>query len=419
MMKKIFSFFGGLIICIICISCAENQASKNDTPSYKKVRKRPLQNSDTHFAQVGKIDTMVQNFMQYWSLKGVSLAIVKDEKLIYAKGFGYADEAKKEIVTPHHLFRIASVSKLITAVAVMKLVEEHKLKLTDKVFGQQGILNEYKEAKDPRALQIEVQHLLTHTGGWKNKFRTDPMFIPLEIAEYMKVKPPINLDIITRFMLSQKMIAQPGTFFDYSNFGYCLLGKVIERISGMDYENFVKQKIFKSLEINQIHLGKNFITHKAPTEVSYYEHFGAKSRPAFDGTNHITRPYGIDIETLGAAGGWIASPKELLKFLNYIDGFAEKEDIISPQTLALMTSQQDSTRTIGWRNCKEDIWLRTGSLVGTQTVLARQQDGFSWVIVSNTSTWRAHRFSYDLLAFMKKVIKSVPNKANEDLFDYQ
>ncbi len=411
-----FMLFVGLIPMVFSLcACAENQAITKPI-----VRKPYLLNHHSDSLGSGKIDTLVQAFMKQWSLKGVSIAISVHEKLAYAKGFGFADVATNEEVTPHHLFRIASISKLITATAVMKMIEENKLKLTDKVFGEGGILNEYTQIKDARALQIEVKHLLMHTSGWKNKFRTDPMFIPLEIAEAMKVKPPISLDMITKFMLSQKMMAEAGTFFDYSNFGYCLLGRIIERKTGKNYEGFIKTEVLNPLEINDIQLAKNYLKNKAPLETTYYEHFGAKARPAFDGLeDKISRPYGIDIETLAPAGGWIATPKDLLKFLTHIDGFPQKKDILSLKTIEQMTNQQDSTRTIGWRACNEEIWLRTGSLVGTQAVMARQKNGISWVFVSNTSSWRAHRFSYDITLLMKKIIAKKMALKKENLFDYQ
>jgi CubicO group peptidase (beta-lactamase class C family) len=411
------AFLLPLLLMVLLCSCTENQATQASREH--NVTKPYLLNQHSDTLGIGKIDTLIEGFMKAWQLKGVSVAIVKDEKLVYAKAFGYADTEAKEKVTPHHLFRVASISKLITAVAVMKLVEEGKIGLKDKVFGEKGILNEYKNIKDKRALDIEIRHLLTHTSGWKNKFRTDPMFIPLEIAEAMKAKPPINLDIITQFMLSQKMMAEAGTFFDYSNFGYCLLGHIIERKTGVEYENFIKEEIFNPLKIKEIALAKNYKNSKAPLEVTYYEHQGVKPRPAFDGSREATsRPYGIDIETLSAAGGWTASPRDLLKLITAIDDFPQRKDFLSSKTIRLMT-KADSLKTIGWRTCKEDIWLRTGSLVGTQAVLARQKDGMSWVFVANTSSWRAHRFSYDIMLLMKKILAKKPKWKQEDLFDYQ
>ena len=415
---RIILFLASLFASLsLLVACTENQA--NEVTTKPIIRKPYLLNQHSDTLGTGKIDTLIEDFMKTWQLKGVSVAICKDEKLVYAKGFGYADAETAEKTTPHHLFRVASVSKLITAVAIMKLVEEGKLSLSEKVFGEEGILNEYKQIKDKRALGIEVQHLLTHTSGWKNKFRTDPMFIPLEISEAMKTKPPINLDLITQFMLSQKMLAEAGTVFDYSNFGYCLLGRIIERKTGIDYESYLKGNIFNFLGIREIQLSKNYKKNKQPLEVSYYEHQGVKSRPAFDGTQEqISRPYGIDIETLAAAGGWAATSRDLLKLLNVIDGFPQRKDFLSAQTIGLMT-KQDSLRTIGWRTCKEDIWLRTGSLVGTQAVLARQKDGTNWIFVTNTSSWRAHRFSYDITLLMKKALSKKISWKKEDLFDYQ
>lgn len=167
----IFLYF--IVSILLLASCKEEQQQANKQATKPKIKKPLLVNAHSDSLYSAKIDTIIADFMRQWSLKGVSVAVSQDEKLAYAKGFGYADVANNEKVSPQHLFRIASVSKLITATAIMKMVEEKQLKLTDKIFGREGILNEYTQIKDARALQIEVEHLLTHTSGWKNKFRTE------------------------------------------------------------------------------------------------------------------------------------------------------------------------------------------------------------------------------------------------------
>ncbi|HEY3389088.1 MAG TPA: serine hydrolase domain-containing protein, partial [Prolixibacteraceae bacterium] len=84
----------------------------------------------------------MEKFRLQNGLKGMTVAIVKDEKLIFTKGYGYANEESRVLVKPNNLFRIASVSKLITSVAIMKLVENSKISLESKVFGKYGILND-------------------------------------------------------------------------------------------------------------------------------------------------------------------------------------------------------------------------------------------------------------------------------------
>ena len=93
--------------------------------------------------------------MKKWTIEGASVAIAKDGKLVYARGFGYADTAAGIETQPYSKFRIASISKLVTAVAIMKLQEEGKLSLDDKVFGPEGILNDscYCQSERQKSLQ--------------------------------------------------------------------------------------------------------------------------------------------------------------------------------------------------------------------------------------------------------------------------
>ena len=136
-----------------------------------------LDNEYSDFQETAVIDRSVNSFLKTWKVKGASVAVTKDEKLVYAKGFGTANDETGEEVKPGHLFRIASVSKLITAVAVMKLYEEGKLGLDDKVFGAQGILNDsiFLTYRDSRYEDITIRHLLNHTAGW-SRYAGDPMF---------------------------------------------------------------------------------------------------------------------------------------------------------------------------------------------------------------------------------------------------
>jgi CubicO group peptidase (beta-lactamase class C family) len=390
-----------------------------------KVPPSPLPtNAEAHFTGAARLDSVVERFRAEWQLKGVSLAIAQHGRLVYAQGFGLADEELGLPTTPQHRFRLASVSKLVTAVAIMQLVEAGKLRLTDKVFGPGGLLVDslYLAARDPRVYQIEVQHLLRHTGGWRNRLRADPMFVPLEIAAATGTQPPASLEAITQYMFRQEMLAAPGTFFDYSNFGYCLLGKVIEQASGQSYEQYVHQHLLHPLGIKQMHPACNRYADRSQDEVRYYDYPGAKLRPSCYGTGElVSRAYGgMNLEVLGPAGGWVASPIEVLRFALAVDGFGTVPDLLAPQTVALMTAQNLtdtlSNQEIGWRYCGDQAWLRTGSFGGTHALLARQADGIAWAWVSNTSAWRGPNFSNDVWEMMNTALAQVDQWPSRDLF---
>ena len=153
------------------------------------------------------IDSMVERAMRSLRLTGASVALVKNEKLVYAKGFGYSDKEKKEKVEPYHLFRIGSVSKLITAIAVLKLVDEGKIGLDDFVFGEEGILNGklYSNISNKNVYRIKVKHLLNHTAGWSLITYGDPMFIPHKIHKMDDVSYPIEFDDVIKFVISRHL----------------------------------------------------------------------------------------------------------------------------------------------------------------------------------------------------------------------
>ncbi|OJJ15920.1 hypothetical protein BKI52_37000 [marine bacterium AO1-C] len=381
----------------------------------------PLRNHHSNHKDFVVFDTMIHRFMNYWSVRGLSLGVVKDGKLLYVKAYGEADAEAHEKAEPYHLFRTASVSKLVTATAIMKLIEAKKLTLEQQVFGKEGILNDtaYLNYKSPNLTKIKVVHLLTHTGGWRNVYRTDPMFAPLQVAKHMGVKSPPGFETTLKFMLTQEVAFEPGTFYDYSNFGYCVLGKIIEKVSGMPYEQYV-QKILKPLGIHRMHLAKNRLKDRAFTEVKYYEHDTAEKKlSCYDTGDSVSRTYdATHIEALGPAGGWLATPTDLLRLVVAIDGFDTKPDFLTPESIKEMTTPRDSSahRVLGWKTCNAQRWWRTGSLAGTGIVVKRRQDGISYVVITNTSTWRGPGFSYEIEGVMRRGLKTVKQWPIKDLF---
>lgn len=395
---------------------------KKETSSLQAAPEKPK--TDTLFAAqlthnkdytaYPQVDRSIRKFMEEWNLAGVSVAVAKDGELVFAKGYGVTDRKTKQAVQPFHQFRTASISKLITATAILKLCEDGKLNLHDKVFGEKGILNDTiftNVIQRPEILRMEVHHLLAHTGGWWNRFRTDPMFIPTKIAEAMNTSSPPSFETTMQFMLSQNKFFEPGQLFDYSNFGYSLLGKIIEQKTGIPYEKYVQEAILKPLEI-QMHLSKNLVEKRGKYEVIHYDYDDAPKKPSiYNPRDTISRVYGgNNIEAIGAAGGWVASASDLVRLSLAIDENENIPDILSKESIQWMTAQNDDFfgKAFGWRNCNEVRWLRTGSLPGTSAVLIHQADGFTWAFLTSSSTWRAHRFTYNIRRLMKKILLNIP-----------
>ncbi len=429
---KNYTFTAGFIFFILLFFIFfQGCETKKETPKTpQKIDQDAAENID--FSELEELstdsgtvilDNMAENFIKQWQIKGMTIAIAKEGKLVYAKGFGYADEEKNIKTKPHHLFRIASASKLVTAVGIMKLVEENKLSLQDKVFGKNGILKEYNSfIKDTLAFEIEIEHLLTHTAGWRNQLRTDPMFEPVLVANAMKVSSPISFENTLIFMLSQKGYFKAGGFYDYSNFGYCVLGKVIEKITGKSYETYMQEDILEKMNIKRMKIGKNRYIDRFPNEVKYYDANNAtKNLSIYSPKDSATRVYeGNNTHALGAAGGWIASSVDMLRLLCAVDGFDTKPDFLSEKSINRMAypiTKKDSlgVRVLGWKQVNKEQWWRTGNLASTSISLTRKQNGFSWVLITNTGSWRGPFLPYEMEGMMNRTIAKMTFK-NQDLF---
>ena len=229
-------------------------------------------------------------------------------------------------VRPASLFRIASMSKPFTATAVLQLVEQGKLKLDERVFPILKLEPHLERGArfDPRWHEITVRHCLQHTGGWDRDKSFDPMGAETaeQVAKALKVRLPIHPRQIIRYTMGKPLDFAPGTAYAYSNFGYCVLGRVIEAVTRKPYHEFVSEKILAPLGIRDMRLGKNLLKDRAPGEVKYYDSKRRTGR-AISGPEigkQAPLPYGVEcIETMDANGGWIASAVDLLRFATALD----------------------------------------------------------------------------------------------------
>ena len=412
-------FFGQTIISLsdININIERNTGVSGPSISHR------LTNDVSSFDGVSSSESMIRTFMDEWGIVGASVAIAKDERLIYAKGFGFTDTTSKEIVQPRHLFRVASISKLITSVGIMKLIEEDKLELSSTVFGSKGIMDDtiYQDIKDPRVKKITVEHLLQHSAGW-SKYSGDPVFMPYTIKNKMNVELPVSLETTIRYTLKYRSLDyNPGEESSYSNFGYAVLGKVIEEVSGLSYEQYITSELLNPLGIYNMRLGNSRLDGKFAEEVKYYSHSRfQRSYSSFNAGEIVPRQYGgNNLRVLGAAGAWLASPAEMLKLVAHIDGLESKEDILSDKSIAEMTNHDPDMNPMGWVSTNNNgTWKRTGTLTGTSAILKRYENGISWMIVLNTSNDRGHEFTDNLSSLMTQVVNSVHDWPEYDLFTY-
>ena len=350
------------------------------------------------------MDAVVDSFMNVWSLRGVSLSVMKNDSLVYARGYGRADNARP--MTPGTLLRMASVSKLLTAVGIMKLQERGKLVLDTPVFGPFGILDGYdKYISDDNYYLITVEHLLRHQAGFTQK-GGDPMFSTPAMMRAIGTSKAPTADQLTRYLLRRPLAYLPGTTQEYSNFGYLLLSMIIEKVTGEPYETWMQREVLSPAGCTDFHIGGNFYEDRFPGETRYFMHQEAKSISSFDGRGQVERCYGgNDIKGLSGAGAWIGSTPELARLVASIDGISSIPDQISPFSVYQMTARlSDEIYSLGWVDCTVDgEWTRTGSFSGTSALVKTFPDGETWILITNTSTWMGSRFSRETGALCRNL----------------
>jgi N-acyl-D-amino-acid deacylase len=378
-------------------------------------------------AQLVSYDRLMSDLMQRYNLPGGAVAVTKSGKLVFAKGYGFADRDRQRPVQPDSLFRIASISKPFTSAAILKLVEQGKLHLDDKAFAYLKDLRPVQgQTPDPRLGAITIRQILHHTGGWDRDASFDPMFRPIEAAQAVGAPVPASCETVIRYMLGQKLDFDPGTKYAYSNFGFCVLGRIIERVTGVTYEEFVKREILAPAGVTRMKVGRSVASDDAAGEVRYYNEGTARSVfPSL--TGRVPWPYGgFNLEAMDSHGGWIASAIDLVMFANAIDGRRGKP-LLSKASIAELTSRpappmpQDvpSYYGLGWsiRPTDNDAnWWHGGSLPGTTTLLVRGAHGYCWAAVFNSRPEGRSQLGGDLDVGLWKAFNEVSDWPTRDLF---
>ena len=331
-MKRLTLLFAMLAAGLAASSSAEEIAATGDAVS-----------------ELVAFDDWMKSFMEEHNIPGGQLAIVRHGQLVYARGFGWADRDANEPVEPQSLFRIASISKPITAVAILKFVDQGKLNLDGKVLDHLQYEPHFEEEGkfDERWNEVTIEHCLTHTGGWDREKSYDPMFQAVRMARSMKIDLPILPEHVIRYQLGQPLDFEPGERYAYSNFGYSLLGRVIEKVSGQPYEKYVQDEVFNPLGITRPRIGGSLEDQRTEGEVRYYavdDKTGKATVGPGAGEKEVPLSYGVwRQETLDAHGGWIASAPDLAKFaaaFDYTDDASTTKKLLTRESVDLMLGPQ-------------------------------------------------------------------------------
>jgi len=353
---------------------------------------------------LGAYDEFMAALIRKWEVPGAGLAVARGDKLLLVRGYGLASTEQAAPVEPTSLFRLASLSKTITAVAVLQLVQDGRLGLDDKVLPILGDLGPRPgKIVDSRVRDITVRHLLQHSGGFDRARSGDVVFMPSAADAARRQGGPLPPDCptILRDTLERRLDFTPGERFAYSNVGYCILGRVVERVAGRPYEGHVRERVLEPAGATRMKVGRTL--QAAEGEVRYYDHRGAKEVKAMPGLGLrlVPQPYGaFAVETMDAYGGWIGAPVDYLRFILAIDGRrgaalldrATLAEMNAPSGLSAAAPGDDEANAgaaayglgIRVRQLEHGVNLfHFGSLPGTNTLAVRTADGFAWVAAFN------------------------------------
>jgi N-acyl-D-amino-acid deacylase len=391
--------------------------------------------------ELAAFDDVIQQTITRWGLAGGALALSRDGRLVFSRGYGLSDVAENRPFEPTSLCRIASDSKPITAVAILRLIEDGRLSLDDRAFRLlfrllPDLRPPTNASVDPRLDDITIQHLLQHTGGWDSTKSFDPQYPPYTFwaAGVLGVDAPPSAEQIIRFMLAQPLDFAPGTRYAYSNFGYNVLGRIIERRSGMSYGEYVHQEVLAPAGIVSMRLGRTRLEERAPGEVRYVRLPDQPLVPSvFPGVGYV--PFadgGYYLEALDARGGWIGTAEDQIRFATAVDGQRGKA-LLKLETVDLMlqtpvpgeigaegAGNAQSVSGLSWNVVPMDgglAWSHAGALEATCAAwMIRRPDGIAISFVFNSLPTTYPDFFGDIIAALNQTADEIANWPSFDLF---
>ena len=346
-------------------------------------------------------DRCMEQFMAARGIPGGTLALLHQGRLIYARGYGWAHQEERIPVQPTTLFRLASLSKPLTALTLLRLAQAKRLSLDEPAFDRLGLAPLPGKNRDPRLTRISIRHLLQHTAGWDATLAGDPMFMSRTIAKACGVPSPPGPRDIIRFMLGRPLDFEPGSRYAYSNFGYCVLGRVVEAVTGHPYETWVQRDLLSPLGIRAMRLGRSLLRDAHPGETRYYMADHRTAPSVFEKVpSPVPAPYGsFCLEAMDAHGGWVGSVVDLMRLSAALSH--HNNPLLQPQWHQEMAAPpappvardasgrlHDAYYGCGWlvrptRNPGGYNLWHSGSLPGTFAFWVILSHGLAWAVLFN------------------------------------
>jgi CubicO group peptidase (beta-lactamase class C family) len=298
-------------------------------------------------------------------IPGISLAVAVDGKIVYSEGFGYADLEQRVPVWPSTKFRIASISKPLTAVGLMELVQAGKIDLDAPV-------QKYVPSFPDKGAAITVRMIAGHLGGIRH-YKGDEFQIQ---KHYNSV-----LDGLKIFQ-DDPLVSPPGTKFNYSSYGFNLVSAVIESASGQNFLSYMQGHVFTPLGL--VHTTADQNTQIVEERARFYE------LPKDGGVQNT--PY-VDNSYKWAGGGFLSTPEDLVRFGSTM----LQPGILNAQSLKTMLTSQKTTKGeetgygIGWGVQKTSsgklIYEHAGGAVGgTSQLIVYPESGVVVAVIANLSS---------------------------------
>src|SRR3954469_6089704 len=300
------------------------QAPKTPNPLAPKTKKAaeeapPAATPETHDLTAADLDAFLAGVMplqlERENIAGAVVLVVKDGKVLYSHGYGYADVVKKTPVSPDStLFRPGSISKILNWTAVMQLVEQGKLDLDRDV-------NDYLDFRIPAtyAQPVTLRNIMTHTGGFEETVQE------LFVRDASDLKP---LDIYLRTHMPAR-IFPPGTTPAYSNYATTIAGYIVQRVSGQPFDDYIDEHILKPLGMTQ-----------STTRQPLPESFKSRMSNGYDVASEPAKSF--EFVEAAPAGSSSVTAADMAKFMiaHLQDGTFQGVQILKPETARLMHSAQ-------------------------------------------------------------------------------
>jgi len=366
------------------------------------------------------LDSLMCRLLDSARVPGGAVAVSRQGRLVYARGFGYADTIRKTRVGPTSLFRIASLSKPFTAVTALLLAQAGFLSLDEPAMGPLlQRLPPSVRVRDERLQAVTFSHLLSHSAGWDREAHNwDPMFASDSIANALHVPAPADLDAIIRYTLTDSLQFSPGSRFAYSNVGYAIAGRLLELLARAPYDSVVARYVLMPAGIRRMQLGSTRPNERAPGEVLYYDTRRVPS--VFPGEGEVGFPDGgFYLEPMGAHGGWLASVVDLMRFAVRVDGLPDPPDLLDAHYFASMLepSIAGSGYGMGWYvagHGVDRLWWHPGDIPGTKALMVCAANGLAFAALFNGSSVRPDRLRDQIM----EVIARIDSWPTEDMFPH-